>query len=429
MTGNVQCGVGGDTLLNLARGLRVPVRELVGMSVEVTAIENGRLAAALSKRIVCTDPRPVFRVRLATGRMLRAAGGHYVLGATAVVPVNALTVGDRVAIAREIRPAVRAKRWNDHELALLGQLVGDGSYLRGSPLRYTTASEENSTVVREAANQMGSTVKRYAGRGLWHQLLFSGNGNRWHASGVGRWLKEIGIFGQRSHEKRLPKEVFELDNVQIALLLRHLWATDGSVTVRKPGQKGSDRIYFSTSSRDLALDVAALLLRFGIVARIRSAIEEGYRPCFSVDVSGWHQRLFLDEVGTFGPRVEPGQRLRERLATRIANTNVDTLPVQAMAAVRASLRERGVGARRIAAMRGITADGARNAHFSPSRRLIDQYADVLKDESLRDWSRSDLFWDRVVAVEPDGSEHLFHVPVPKPICWLADAIACNGEGT
>src|SRR6185436_4852992 len=125
-------------------------------------------------------------------------------------------------------------------------------------------------------------------------------GNRWHAEGVGRWLKDLGIYGQRSHEKRLPAEVFQLADDQVGLLLRHLWATDGSITTRPAGQKGGHRVYFATSSHGLALDVSALLMRFGIVSRIRSSVKAGYRPCYSVDVSGAEfQATFLEKVGAF----------------------------------------------------------------------------------------------------------------------------------
>ena len=46
--------------------------------------------------------------------------------------------------------------------------------------------------------------------------------------------------------------MFTLADEQIALLLRHLWATDGSVTLRKPGAKGGPRVYFATASAALA---------------------------------------------------------------------------------------------------------------------------------------------------------------------------------
>ncbi len=54
----------------------------------------------------------------------------------------------------------------------------------------------------------GCRVTRYEYTGTWHQLVISGNGNRWSPFGVGKWLKELGIFGQRSHEKHLPGAVF-----------------------------------------------------------------------------------------------------------------------------------------------------------------------------------------------------------------------------
>ena len=44
-----------------------------------------------------------------------------------------------------------ADRWPDDRLVLLGQMIGDGSYLTHAPMRYTTASEENSEAVRGAA--------------------------------------------------------------------------------------------------------------------------------------------------------------------------------------------------------------------------------------------------------------------------------------
>ena len=40
----------------------------------------------------------------------------------------------------------------------------------------------------------------------------------------------MGLFGLRSHEKFVPDWVFALPKEQVALFLRHLWATDGSVT-------------------------------------------------------------------------------------------------------------------------------------------------------------------------------------------------------
>jgi replicative DNA helicase len=421
--------VTGDTLVVLADGRRMPVRELVGTTPRVLSVdEKQRVVAADAELVWSVGVKPVKRVSLASGRTLRATGGHRVLTGNGWRTVDDMQLGDRVAISRRLPVESSGPDWSDEELILLGHLVGDGSYLRHQPLRYTTASEENSAAVRAAAEAMGSTVTRHGGRGLWHQLVISGNGNRWHPAGVGAWLKRLGIFGQRSHEKHLPPAVFSLPNERIAILLRHLWATDGCIHVRERG-RGSDRVYFSTSSRRLADDVAALLMRFGIVGRIRAVAQGRGRPVYTVDVTGAEQqRLFVAEVGAFGPRWDPIERLVVRLEQVEANTNVDTLPVECFDLVREVMRNSGISMRRMAQLRGTANGGMTHFQFSPSRRTLDDYANKLGDETLKRWANSDLFWDRVVAIESDGEEEVFDLTVPGPECWLADGIAVHNSG-
>jgi replicative DNA helicase len=421
--------VTGETLVLLADGRRVPVSELVGQRPRVLALDDRhKVVSAEADLVWSVGCRPVYKLSLASGRSLRASGGHRILCGTGWQQVQDLSAGERVALARRLPVDSGGIRWSDDELALLGHLVGDGSYLSHQPLRYTTASEENSRAVAEAARALGSKVSRHRGRGSWHQLVISGNGNRWHPRGVGGWLKGLGIFGQRSHEKRLPSQVFALADEQLAVLLRHLWATDGCIHVRTGG-RGAHRVYFSTSSAGLADDVAALLLRIGIVARTRMTAQRNARPCYTVDVAGSEQQsLFLHRVGAFGPRVAQAAALAGRLAQVVPNTNVDTLPREVFAEVRRSLRTSGVTTRGMAAMRGTSYGGASHFRYSPSRRTMSSYAKLLDDPQLRQWAESDVFWDRVVAVEAQGEEEVFDLTVPGPASWLADGIVSHNSG-
>jgi replicative DNA helicase len=387
------------------------------------------LTEARSDKVWKVGKRPVFKVELASGRSLRATFKHRVLTGSGWKNVGTLGPGDRLALARKLPEPSRPKKWPDHWLVLLGHLIGDGSYVVHQPLRYTTASEDNSTAVRRAAEEFGSTVTRYEGVGAWHQLVISGNGNRWAPAGVGKWLKELGIFGQRSHEKHLPSEVFTLNNPQIALLLRHLWATDGCVFVRKPGSKGSPVVRFSTCSMRLARDVSALLLRLGIVARVRTLHHRDYRSLFNVEVSGAEaQRTFAQLVGGFGPRLGPVAALARHLANVRSNTNVDTLPIEVFATVQAEMHAQSIGRHSMAQMLGRTAAASASFDFSPSRAHLTKYAELLEDRVLADWASSDLFWDRVIACAPDGEEDVYDLTVPGPACWLADGVVSHNSG-
>lgn len=422
--------VTGDTLVCLTNGARTPIRDLVGQTPDVWAVDDHqKLIAAKSDAVWSVGTKPVFKLSLASGRAIRATAKHRLLTGSGWRELRDLGAGDRVALSRQVPESVTPRVWPAHWLVLLGQMAGDGSYLAHQPMRYTTASEANSEAVRVAAEAFGCRVSRHAGRGAWHQLVISGNGNRWHPAGVNKWLRDLGIFGQRSHEKRLPSEVFELANPQVALLLRHLWATDGSVTLRRLGTRGAPRVYFSTCSRGLADDVAALLLRMGIVARVRSTQSAEYRAVYSVDVSGAEAQLrFARSVGGFGPREDAVRALEAHLVEVRATTNVDTLPLEVFEQVRATMTARGVTTRQMASMRGTAYGGASQFAFAPSRTTLGDYAERLDSPELNDWATSDLFWDRVVAIEPDGEEEVFDLTVPGPANWLADGIVTHNSG-
>ncbi len=423
--------VTGDTLVVLADGRRTPIAELVGTRPDVVALdERHRLVVAGSDRVWPVGRRPVFRVRLASGRSITATAQHRILAGGGWATVAELRPEDRVATARRLPEPTAPERWDDDAVVLLGQLIGDGSYLSGQPMRYATTSEENSDAVRGAAERaFGAEVKRYAGRGTWHQLLISGNGTRWAPAGVNAWLRGLGIFDQRSHEKHVPEAAFRLDGDQIGLLLQHLWATDGTIWTSTTGPARS-RVAYATNSPRLAADVVALLLRVGIVARRSVVASKGsHRPMHHVAVSGRENQLrFLDRVGAFGPRIPGADRLLERLAFSPATTNVDTLPKEVWGDVRSRMAERGVTTRAMAAQRGTRYGGTAHFAFAPSRETARGYAALLDMPALDDLATSDVFWDRVVSVEPAGEEEVFDLTVPGPATWLADGVVTHNSG-
>ncbi len=422
--------VAGDTLVCLTDGRRVPIKDLVGQQPEVWALDDEQNPVAAKAEIVwSTGTKPVFNLNLASGRRLRATHDHRVWSGTGWKALGDCVPSDRIAISRILPEPAKTISWPEHWLVLLGHLVGDGSYLTHRPLKYTTASEENSDAVANCARLFGCKATRHAGRGNWHQLVISGNGNRWHAEGVSKWLKDLGLFNQRSHEKRLPAEVFRLANGQIATLLKHLWATDGCVFVRPEGEKGSSRVFFSTCSEGLALDVSALLLRLGIVARRRTVQHGAGRLLHNVDVSGRENMLtFIEKVGGFGPRALPIEKLKARLDKAKSHSNVDTLPESVFETVLESMKLRGISPRAMAEKRGVPFGGVTAYQFSPSRKLISEYAEILEDDALAAWARSNVFWDRVISVDPAGQEETFDLSVPNYHNWLADGVATHNSG-
>ncbi|HZW98502.1 MAG TPA: replicative DNA helicase [Trueperaceae bacterium] len=140
--------VTGDTLVDLADGRRVPIADLVGQEPEVLSMDaNGKVITAKSDKVWRVGPREVFEVKLASGRVRRTTARHRWYAFDGWQRLEDLKVGDRVGIAREIRSPASELERDPARVALLGQVVVDGSYVRGQPMRYTTASEENAQAV------------------------------------------------------------------------------------------------------------------------------------------------------------------------------------------------------------------------------------------------------------------------------------------
>jgi replicative DNA helicase len=115
-------------------------------------------------------------------------------------------------------------------------------------------------------------------------------------------------------------------------------------------------------------------------------------------------------------------------ATGTENPNVDTVPQPVFERVLAVRAERGITHRQMAGMRGTAYGGSSHFAFSPSREVLGGYAQLLEDEILQTHAAAELFWDRVVEVEPAGEEDVFDLTVPGPASWLADSIVSHNSG-
>lgn len=422
--------VTGDTLVVLADGRRVPIQDLVGQTPEVISMDaKGKLVKATADLVWEVGQKPIYKLMTASGRTIRATGKHRLYTFDGWRELQTLRVGDRLAVANHLpMMAQPGQRWPDSKVILLAHLIGDGSYLTHQPLRYTTASDANSWVVEAAAKEFGCTVNRHPGKGNWHQLVISGNGNRWHPAGVGLWLKELGIWNQRSAYKTVPMAIFQLPDDQIALFLRHLWATDGCISnyYQSDRRKYKASIFFSTMSERLARDVVALLLRLGIASRMQWTKSQ----CYTVQIYGKsHQLAFLDRVGAFGPRVAPAEIAKAELLQRgKANPNKDTIPIQVFDLVRQEMKAQGVTQRGMAALRGTAYGGTSHFRFAPTREVLQSYATILDSPLLQDIASSDLFWDEIVSIEVVGEAVVYDLTVPETASWLADGIVSHNSG-
>lgn len=383
------CLTADTRVLRADSGAEVTLGELLSRgerNIPVWSLDE-RLKYVLSTmtHVFPSGRKEVFRLRLATGREVKATANHPFLTFSGWVPLSDLATGSRIAVPRHLPPPEKVTAWPKEEVTLLAHLLGEGSFGPHQPIRYASLDEENLASVASAAK--------------------------------GRL---------RSHEKFIPCAVFSLPTEQVALFLRHLWATDGSVTLNKSGRGG--RICYGSTSRQLLDGVSVLLLRFGINAVICGVTPGPYRPQYILDICGRDDQLrFLREIGAPGGSGRAGDFLRATLEKADGRASIDTIPREVWTRVRAALAERTMAHQDLATALGRRQPGAGFWGHPPRRQRLAQIAAVLGDADLELAATNDVLWDRVVSAESLGMQDVFDATVAGRHNFIANGIASHNS--
>ncbi|WP_199234722.1 replicative DNA helicase [Kribbella sp. VKM Ac-2568] len=374
--------------------------------------------------------KEVFRLKLASGREIKATANHPFLTYDGWKPLSELVPGARLGSLRHVPPPLNVKPWDDDEVTLLAHLLGDGSFVKRQPIRYASIDEENLSAVASAAQRrFGITPIRdeyAAARVTTLRLPAPYRLARGKRNPIAAWLDTLGLFGLRSHEKFVPEGVFGLPKEQVGAFIRHLWATDGSV--RWDDKGGQGRIYYASTSRRLVDDLARLLLRYNIFSRIKVAKKDGYRDSYHLHIYGAENQLrFCDEIGVHGLRGLKAVEVATALRAVRANTNLDTIPKEVWSQVRAVLSERKVTHRDFAAAMGTQFSGSTLWKHAPSRQRLAKVAGVLDDADLEVLATNDIFWDTITSIESLGEQEVYDATVMGTHNFVAEGIATHNS--
>jgi replicative DNA helicase len=421
----------GDTLVALASGERAPISSLVGDRPEVVTLDGWHMQTRRVSKVWRTGRKQVYRLTTATGRTVRATANHPFRTLHGWTSLEDLSKGSRIAVPRAYPETILPGEVDARHLVLLGHLIGDGSFLRNLPLRYASQSEANIAAVVDAAKAFGVEARvkfEPAARCTYVFLPAPYHLTHGRRNPIVKWLDDLGLYDKRSHEKFVPEFVFSRSRAEIGLFLRHLWATDGCVWLSRNGRGPKVVIYYGTNSPRLAHDVQHLLARLGIISRIKSTQKGSHRPGYNVTITGSVDQLrFALIVGGHGERALAISEALKILQETKANTNRDTIPIEIWDLVKTRMRERGITHRAMAAMRNSTYGGTSHFKFAPSRSLLNVYAEHLEDVELKEIANSDVFWDTVVSIEPDGVEDVYDMTVPTTHNFVANGLILHNS--
>src|SRR5215211_198103 len=205
----------------------------------VWSVDNRhRLVPAKLAKAFPTGIKPVYRLKLASGLEIDATANHPFLTVEGWTRLDSLTVDGFVAVPRILpSPIGQGPGWKDDELVLLAHLLGDGS-IGPKGVKYATADPANKKAVEEASKTLFGIEALTKTNGNTYQVWLPSPYRLTHGKKhpVREWLEPHGLWGARSWNKFIPEAVFGLENQNLVLFLRHLWATDGSITISRNGR-------------------------------------------------------------------------------------------------------------------------------------------------------------------------------------------------
>lgn len=220
-----------------------------------------------------TGTKPVYRLTSGCGAEIVATAEHKFLVAEGQLRVwkelKELSPGDFIASPRSV-PCATMREYDHSLLRVMGYLLGDGGTTQSTP-KFTNKDTEVIEDLRLNIPKGNSLIR---GSSKYEYLIV---GHKF-VSPVLHLIREWCIDKKAIH-KTIPEFVFGLTNECIANVLNPLFACDGWVDGKGVG--------ICLASKEMVYQIRHLLLRFGILSRIR------YKP---VKLGGkvfdsWHLQI------------------------------------------------------------------------------------------------------------------------------------------
>ncbi|CAN5279242.1 hypothetical protein BH11MYX1_BH11MYX1_26010 [soil metagenome] len=418
-----ECVTGGTRVIDADTGAWVRIDDVVHGRVPIAnTLTCSRDLKIEPRRVIAAKPsgkKSVFRMRTALGREITATANHPFLTMQGFRKLDELAVGDAVASARAL-PSLGRKRWSRYELIVLGDLLSEGSLCHPNTFYFYTQDAQHCAEFVRCVEQFENTIAVVER----HHGCFSVRVKRIDRSRMTEaviWSKRLGLWGGNAFAKRMPAEVFELVDQDLALLVARMWEGDGTLSTT------GAHVSYDTVSQMLADDMQHVLLRLEITSRIYRR-DRPYRDrrakSFVVTVTGVENlRRFNQLIGRRFLGKAKRDRAKILAVWNAARMSKDVIPAEVSATIRAARDKQNVSWNAIGRATGLgmrEIQSTSKAKRGFTRRVIGKPGRYLKSPELEKLADSEVYWDRIVSIEPAGEEETYDLSIEGNHNFLAN---------
>src|SRR5262249_3236217 len=389
-----KCLAAGTPVL-LADGREIPIEHVQPGDQVITLDSERNTTCRRVVNIFDNGEKPVLRITLQSGRVVDCTENHPLLTIHGWTEAGALQIGDSIGAYRKL-PIPVAPALPFGFAALMGYLIGDGSYGKGDT-RVTTAEPAIVAHLEQIAGAHGWAIHR-DGDYAYHIRKPSRFGKGDGSSARERMRQYM--TPAKSRDKRVPAIIFQSNYDDLVDFLAAYFNCDGTVNVARDGTAE----YYSTSE-GLLRDVQQLLIRLGIYSvlqpkrgRYRGQVHESYR----LIISGQDLVAFAPMGPVIGARGEKLRVIAGRVAAHNHYPEYDAIPNDWQKyLIRSKSWHRF--------HTGVRVD--KQYKRGTARHLVLAVANAEDNAYLRSLCNLDIIWERIVKIEAIGNKPTYDIEV------------------
>ncbi|MDO9303026.1 MAG: DNA polymerase III subunit alpha [Anaerolineales bacterium] len=407
---------------DLYRGL-ANITETLSCDIPSLKLKNQPVTTVMENGV-----KPVFRLTTALGRAIEATGNHPFYTYNGWRKLDDLQPDEFIAVPRII--SVEGKNeWHDHEVIALGHLLAEGNLCHPHSVYYYNQDEEQVEDFIQAAEAF-ENVKCTTAMHKGCYSIYAARADKRFEPGIFSWARELDMLGKNARTKEIPAPVFELTNRQIGIMISRMWDGDGHVDLR------GRSLYYATASQRMAQQLQHLLLRFGIISRLRTVefpYKEG-RVGYQVFITGYENiNTFKEKIACHSVNQKRKQTLVELTAfiPPVAVGTKDIVPAAVKEYIRTAKDQSGFTWKEISATTGIAP-----REFSPTnsagkigfgRNTLKRLGNYFDDPDIKRYAESDLYWDRVAFIEYVGEKQTYDLEIAETHNFIANDILVHNS--
>ncbi len=431
-----------DTLITLADGSQIPIKELENNKERVLSLDNTlKIKKTKKSDFFSRNVNKLLKIKLRSGKEIKLTPEHPLFTIKGWKPAKELKIGGRIATPR--KTCFGKKEMPKHKIKLLAYLIAEG-HTKNSCCLFSNNDDKIYQEFCNSVNKFDTNLKvvewpkgrkgcyGVAQKNKKYKIMSPKRNEKGHIksqtikylkTSIVQWLFELGAHGKLAIEKTIPNKITKLKKNNLALFLNRLFSCDGSIYK----SKGYWEISYSSSSEKLIKQVQTLLIKFRIFSKLRNKkikLDKKEFETYELVINSENAIKFIEEIGFYGEKQNKEFLAKQEILSKIRNPNLDTVPKEIWETFKPKNWAeigRKLGYKHPKAMR-------ERIKYSPSRQTLLKIAEIEQHNPFYLLATSDIFWDEIISMEIlEGKFKVYDICVPEHHNFIANDIIVHNS--